>query len=188
MDSLDRPTFTDPSTVSNRAIGLRYGAIWGGASILSSLLGFVSGTDLAMPDAGPMKWVFILLSVAVSIWAMVAAVRADRDQLGGFIGLGRCVGLGAFMGLISGIMGAVYMLLYGYVINPDFQSQMNAAMQAEWEKQGMGEEQIEMASSMAGMFTSPVVMSISQLIGGVIMGVIFGLIVGAIMKRDRPYA
>jgi hypothetical protein len=185
MDSIDQPTIPDPATVSNRDLAIRYGAIWGGSSIAISLIAYLTDNDLTMPDTGAIKWVFMLVGFAVTIWAVSSAIKTDRERLGGFINFGRCISLSAFMGLISGVISMVYMFLYGYVINPDFQSQMKDAMYAQWEGQGMSEEQMEMAASMAGMFTGPTFMAITQLIGGVIMGVIFGLIVGAFMKRER---
>jgi hypothetical protein len=185
MDTLDHPTIPDPSTVSNRDLAIRYGAIWGGSSILMSLIAYLTDNDLTMPDTGAIKWVFMLVGLGITIWALVTAIKTDRERLGGFISFGRCVSLSAFMGLISGLISMVYMFLYGYVINPNFQEQMKETMYSQWEAQGMSEEQMEAAASMTGMFTGPVFMGISQLIGGVIMGVIFGLIVGAFMKRER---
>ena len=58
-------------------------------------------------------------------------------------------------------------------------------MMKAWQEQGLSEEQIEMASQMAGMFTSPTSMLIMGPIGGVISGVILGLIVGFFTKRDK---
>jgi hypothetical protein len=189
MDTLDRPSLPDPTSVSNRALALRYGAIWGGVSILVSLVGFLSNTDPAMPDAGPLKWVYMLVGFGAAIWAVTTAIKTDRDQqLGGYISVGRCVGLGALIGLIAGAIGGVWMLLYTTIINPGFQDQMKEAMVAQWEAQGMTEEQIEMAAGMSSMFTGPVFMAISQVIGGAIFGLIIGLVAGLIMKRDRPHA
>jgi Protein of unknown function (DUF4199) len=145
----------------------------------------LTNTDPSMPDAGATKWLYILVGFGITIWAIYAAIKADRAQLGGLIGLGRCVSLGAFMGLVAGAISGAYMLLYTLVINPGYKDQMEAAMQVEWEKQGLNEEQIEMASGMASMFTSPAVLIFSQLFSALIFGVIVGLIVGAIMKRDR---
>lgn len=184
MDILDRPSHPDPANTSNRAIALRFGAIWAASSILVSLIGFLTDTDPNMPSTGPIKWVYILFGLGVSIWAVVNAIKQDRAQLGGYITLGRCVGLGTLMGLISGALGAVYTVLYTLVINPDYKEQMSAAMQSEWEKQGMSEEQIEMALSMAGAFISPTFMAISQVFGGALIGVIIGLIAGLFMKRE----
>ncbi|MDO8366684.1 MAG: DUF4199 domain-containing protein [Saprospiraceae bacterium] len=188
MNSLDHPSFPNPSTLSNRSIALRFGAIWGASTIFFSLVAFLTDTDPSMPDTGGIKWLYAIVGFGISIWAVVAAIGADRQQLGGLITLGRCVGLGALVGTIAGVIGAAYTLLYVFVINPDFQENMNVAMQAEWEKQGMDEQQIEMAASMASMFTNPIVMIISQVLGGIISGVLIGLIAGAFMKREQPNA
>jgi hypothetical protein len=185
MDTLDRPSAPDPATVPYKHLALRYGAIWGASSILFTLVGYLTNTDPSLPTTGAIKWVYMILGFAVAIWAIAAAIRTDRDeQLGGFIGLGRCVGIGALTGLVAGAVGAVFMYIYYGFINTGFQDQLREAMSAQYEEQGLSEEQIEMAMSMAGSFMSPGFLAGSQIIGGAIMGVIFGLIIGLIMKRD----
>ena len=61
-------------------------------------------------------------------------------------------------------------------------------IQAQWEAQGMTEEQIEQMSGMSGFMGHPVFIFLSQVIGGAIFGLIIGLIAGAVMKKDRPFA
>lgn len=185
MDVLDRTSSPDPSTVPFKHLSIRYGAIWGGVGILTTLVGYLSNTDPSLPTTGAIKYVYMLVGFAVAIWAIVTAIRIDRDQqLGGFIGLGRCVGHGALAGLIAGLIGGVFMLIYLNVINTGFEEQMRDAMTAQYEEQGMSEEQIEMASSMAGAFMSPMFLALSQIIGGAIIGTIIGLIAGLFMKRE----
>jgi membrane associated rhomboid family serine protease len=94
------------------------------------------------------------------------------------------VGVGALTGLVAGVLGAVFMILYTTVINPGFEAQMKDAIMAQYEAQGMSEEQIEMAMSMAGAFMSPLFMAISQVIYGALGGVVIGLIAGLFMKRE----
>lgn len=188
MSYLDTPSTPEPSTVSNRQLILRYGGIWGGVSILITLVGYLTNTDPSLPTTGPIKYAYSLIGLGVAIWAITSAIKVDRDQqLGGFIGLGRCIGLGSLTGLVAGGIGAVFMLLYTMVINPGFAEQMKEAMVTNFEEKGMSEEQIDMALKMSSMFTSPPVMAIFQVIGGAIFGLIIGLIAGAIMKKDRPY-
>lgn len=185
MDVLDRPSVPDPSTVPYKQLAIRYGAIWGGAGVLTSLVAYLTNTDPALPTTGAIKWVYSLVGFAVAIWAVVTVIRIDRDQqLGGFISLGRCVGIGSLTGLVAGAISAVWLFLYLGVINTGFMDQMKEAIAAQYEAQGMSEEQIEMATSMAGAFMSPTFMAISQLAGGVIAGLIIGLIAGLFMKRD----
>lgn len=185
MDVLDRPTTPDPATIPYKHLAFKYGAISGAAGILITLIGYLTNTDPSLPTTGAIKYVYMLLGTAVAVWAIVTSIRIDRDeQLGGFIGLGRCVGHGALNGLVAGLIGGIFILIYLNVINTGFEDQMKEAMIAQYEAQGMSEEQIEMASSMAGAFVSPTMMFVYQIIGGVFSGTIIGLIAGLVMKRD----
>ncbi len=190
METIDTSSTLDPGQVSYRQLAIRYGAIWGAVTVLMTLVGYLTDSDPASPaTSGAMKAVYFVVGTGVAIWAVVAAIRQHRDRdLGGFISLGRAVMLGMMIGLVAGAIGAVFMLLYTTVINPDFAETMKDAMQAQWEAQGMSDEQIEMASSMSGWIANPVFLFITQIIGGLFNGLIIGLIAGAIMKKDRPYA
>jgi hypothetical protein len=186
MEPLDKPTLPDPATISNNNLALRYAGISAGAGILITLIGFLTNTDPALPSTGTgIKVLYSLLSFGVAIWAIASAIKEDRDKLlGGFISMGRGIGLSGKIGIVSGLASAVFMLLYTTVINPGFKETMNAAMMAEYEKQGLNEEQIEMAMGMASNFTSPTSMAVFSVIGGVISALIIGLIASAILKRD----
>ncbi len=186
MDVLDRISSTpDPAIVPYKHLAIRYGAIWAGASILTSLIGYLTNTDPSLPTTGAIKWVYSLIGIAVAVWAIVTAIRVDRDeQLGGFIGLGRCVGIGALTGLVTGVIGGIWMLIYLNFINTGFDQQVKDAMAAQYEAQGMSEEQIEMTSGIASAFMGPISMAVYQVIGGVIFGLIIGLIAGLFMKRE----
>lgn len=183
---LTNPSYPDPSTVSYRQLAIRFGAIWAGVGILSSLVAFLTNTDPSMPTTGSIKWVYTLIGVGVAIWAIVSAIKADRDeQLGGYIGLGRCIGIGSLTGLVAGAIGAVFSILYMTVINPGYKQQMMDAMQEAWAEQGMSEEQIELAASMSSAFTNPIGVSLMQVFMSVLIGLIIGLIAGLVMKRER---
>lgn len=185
LDSMPTP---DPANTSYRDLAIRYGAIWGGTGIFLTLIGYLTNTDAAMPStSGAMKALYSLISVGVAIWAIVTVIRMHRDeQLGGFIGLGRCVGIGSLTGLVASVIGAIFFAIYTSVINTGFSEQIQEAMIAQWEAQGMSETQIEQAMSMSSMFTSPAFMALSQMIGGVLIGLIIGLIAGLVMKRELP--
>lgn len=156
--------------------------------MLTSLIGYLTNTDGSLPDTGPIKWVYTLIGIGVAIWAIATAIRTDRDQqLGGYIGLGRCLGIGALTGVIAGAIGAVFTWLYMTVINPGFTEQLKEMMIAQWEEQGMSEDQIEMALSMSSTFTNPAMLAIWQTLGGALLGLLIGLIAGLIMKREPNY-
>ncbi len=187
MDVLDKSTGSayNPQSIPNRPLAIKYGLIWAGASSLLILLGFLFDMDMSLPStAVSVRVIGGILGFAIPIVAVTLAVRDDRTQLGGFLTLGRAVGLGAITGIIAGVASGVFQVVYQYVINPGYQDQLKNAMIAEWEKSGMTEEAIEMTSNIAFMFTNPFLLSIFGIIGAVITGVIVGLIAGAIMKRE----
>lgn len=185
MAVLDNNT-PDPAKTPFLPIALRYGAIWGGISVLITLIGYVSGWDPAMPDTGmAVKAVFYLVSIGLTIWAISSAIKEDRDkQLGGYIGLGRCVGLGTVTALVSSAISGVFAVVYMSLINPDYQEGIKSKIMEQYEAQGMSEEQIEMAMGFASGFTNPFSILIMSLVFGAIFGLIFSLIIGLIMKRD----
>ena len=186
METLDKTSTPDPATVSYRQLAMRYGGIWGGVCILVTLVGYLTNTDPSMPTTGSIKWLYSLIGLAVAIWAITTVIKTDRDQqLGGYIGLGRCIGIGTLTGLVAGVIGAVFSLLYMTVINPGFKEQMLKAMQEAWAAQGMSEEQIEMAANMSSAFTSPVAMALMQILFAALFGLIIGLVAGLFMKRER---
>lgn len=186
MDVLDKPSTPDPANIPYRQIALRYGGILGAVSVALTLIGYVANMDPSLPTTGTAaKTVFYLLSIGATIWAIASAIKEDRDkQLGGFIGFGRCLGLGTLTSLVSSAISGIFTALYMTVINPGYSDQMKEAMLTKYEEQGLNEEQIEMAMSMAAGFTSPLAICIFAIIFGTLFGFIFSLIIGAIMKRE----
>lgn len=187
MEYLDQNT-PDPSEVSAWPVSLRHGLIWGAVSIAVGLIGYLMGIDPANPEGNIGAQISLgLVGFLVSIWAVRAAIMYHRDQeLGGYLSLGRGVKIGALSGVVAGALGAVWMILYTTVINPGFSESMREAQMAQFESQGMSEEQIETAVNMAGWFTNPVFLGFSQLFGSLVTGLILGLIIGAVFKREHP--
>ncbi len=186
MEFLDQNA-PDPAEVSAWPVSLRYGLIWGAVSIAVGLIGYLAGIDPAMPEPNLLAQVSLgLVGLLVSIWAVRAAIKHHRDEeLSGYLSLGRGVKIGALSGLVAGALGAVWMILYATVINPGFSESIREAQMAQYESQGMSEDQIEMAVNMAGWFTNPVFLGFSQLFGSLMTGLVLGLIIGAVFKREN---
>lgn len=186
MDYLDQNALPDPAQVSNRNLAVRYGAIWAVAGFLMTIIGFLTSTDPALPStSGAIKAVYYILGFGVAIWAITTAIKLDRSQLGGFISLGRCVGLGTMIGLVCGVVGGILQIVYLTVINPNYTETMKEVMTAQFEEQGLSEAQIEQAMGMASMFTGPIPTFVSFLIVGLVSGVLIGLIAGLFLKNER---
>ena len=131
MSTLDSNP-ANPATVSLRPVALRWGLILAGISALLTLIGFLTDTDPSMPDTGTaVKLLYGLLGFGIMIACIVAAIRQHRDKdLGGYITLGRALMVGLVTGLVAGVLGAVFFMLYATIINPDFTENMKDGMAA----------------------------------------------------------
>jgi len=178
----------NPKNVSMWPTGLRYGLIWGGTGILLTLIGFLTNTDPSLPETNiALKFVYGILGFGIAVWCVVMAIKQHRDQeLGGYITLGRGMGMGTTVGLIAGLVTGAYMLLHVLVINPGWADQMLGAITEQYEEMGMAEDQIEQAMGFVGYMFNPVAQLVGGLINGVFLGFLIGLVAGAIMKRDAP--
>jgi Protein of unknown function (DUF4199) len=175
----------DPKDISVRPSGLRWGLIWGLVGVVLSLLFTVTG--LLDPTKNSFFSIPNLLNWASSITIVYMALVAHRnEELGGYITLGRCVGLGAFMGLIAGVITAIYMFVYFGYINPDFMSKIIEAQIDQAEAKGQDPERVRQAMEMTKAFMTPGAMSILGLITSVMGGVIWGLLIGLIVRKDPP--
>jgi hypothetical protein len=175
----------DPKDVSIRPTGLRWGLIWGLVGVVLSLLFTMTG--LMDPTKTSFFSIPNLLNWATTIGVMYMALMAHRDgDLGGYITLGRCVSMGAFMGLIAGVITAVYLFVYFGYINPDFMDKVIEAQIDQAEAKGQDPEKVRQAMEISKNFMKPGAMAIFGVIGSVIGGVIWGLLVGLIVKKESP--
>jgi len=187
MTTLDDSTqqIPDPSTVSMKPTAMRFGLIGGLALIVLSLIWNMTGMIDYTGEKSNMLPNIVNWGAIIAI--LVLAIKKHREEdLAGYITFGRCVGLGAFLGLIMGIISAVWALLYFNVIDPDILSNILSQMEEKFVDKGMEESQIEVAMSWMSKMMSPIGMSIMAIIGTVITTTIFSLIVGAVMKKNPP--
>lgn len=160
--------------ITPRSVGMKYGLILGLASILVSALNFI----ITNKTDGPASYLGFVLMVV----ALVLAMREYKSQGDGFMSFGQGFGVGFFVSLISGILGAIFSYIYFTFIDDSILEIAKNEAIMEMEKQNVPAEAYEMM----GFFTSPGFISGSALIGSLIAGIIFTLIISAIMKKDRP--
>jgi Protein of unknown function (DUF4199) len=187
MTTLDDSTqqIPDPSTVSMKPTAMRYGLIGGLALVVLSLIWNMTGMIDYTGEKSNMLPNIVNWGTIAAV--LVLAFKKHRDEdLGGFIKFGRCVGLGAFLGLVMGIISAVWALLYFNIIDPDLMNNILSQLEEKFVDQGMEESQIEMAMSWTSKMMSPVGMAIMAVIGAVFTTTILSLIVGAVMKKNPP--
>ena len=120
----------------------------------------------------------------ITIVGLVYGMREIRESSAdNSLGYGRAVGIGALMTLFSGIFGAVFHLLYGLVINPQFHELAYQAQIQAMEAKGIKAAQIESMEGMMRFFTGPVWFAVANLFGTPLFGTLLSLIIAIFLKR-----
>ena len=124
------------------------------------------------------------LGVAAFIGAIVMATRERAKDFGRGFSFGKAWGTGALTGVIFAVLVGIWVFIYMNFIDPGSVDAAQMVMEAEWEKQGMSEEQMEQAAGWANMFTGAGPAAIMGAIGYSLFGMLISLITGAILKKD----
>lgn len=96
---------------------VKYGLIGGGVMIIWELIEWVTGVH------GPHQALLMLLGVAsalVSAVILFYGLKARRQELGGFLPMKEGWKSSLRIGLVMGVVGALFMMLYINYINPSY--------------------------------------------------------------------
>ncbi len=128
-------------------------------------------------------------SIAIAVIIFYINLKKYRDtELGGYMTLGRGFRYVFFTSIFIAIVMGIFMVIQMKFIDPGMMDAAMNTQMAEMEKQGMTEEQMEMASNISGYFTSPLAIGFITFFGQLFWGAIIGLILGAILKKWPPPA
>lgn len=127
-----------------------------------------------------------LINFAIATVCILLPVNQYKATNGGVISLGNVMKIGFMVGLIGGLMYAVYAFFHFDIIFPDFVVEKLAIAKEEMMKQNaqMTEEQIEQALTFTEIFMNPVVFSIFGFVGALLETLIVSLVVGLIKKSN----
>lgn len=185
MATLDNPTNApDISQVPFRQTAIKYGGIGGAVTVLLGLIFYVTGMTDPEDQGSTGNTVANILNYAVLIGAIVMAIKYHKEQeLGGYLTIGRSIGLGTLTGLIIGLIGAVWTVIFFTFIDPDMLETIREVAMEQAIAGGAPEDQIE---GMMKFFTSVPFFAMAIILASVLMGLVVGLIAGAIMKKEPP--
>lgn len=183
MDTIDSQQ--PKKTMMQRA--MTAGLIIAGAGILLNLVFYVTGMDMEMISNPALSWVNRLLLIGISYYFTHAALRSHRDEdLGGYVSTGQGIGLGTLAGLISGVVSAVWFVLFTSFVATDMMDRIKEASLEQMQAQGQSAETAEQAMEMMSFFFNPIFMSIAVVISSVFFGFLCGLVAGLVLKKDKP--
>ncbi len=171
----------DPASVSVWPTALRYGGIVSLVLIVIGLVAYLAGfSDPANPTT--ISQVINYLNYILIIIAIVLAIKAHRDkELGGYITMGRSIGMGVATSLIIGVINGVWVIIFMTFIFPDMAEIIKDTAMEQAQAQPGQEEMVE---KMVGIFTSPFVIALMFLGMTLFMGLITSLVTGAVLKKD----
>ncbi len=154
----------------------KWGAILGVilliGSILIVLLGLVTQSSTSY------------VSYVILVGGIVMTFNDFKKQQNGLMSLKEALQLGTITTSISGLISSLGMFVYG-LIDDSYLKEILDFQRSEMSKQGLPDDQIEMAMSMVSWMFTPTMMLIIGIIGAMISGFIFSLIIGLIMKKEE---
>jgi uncharacterized membrane protein YhfC len=157
---------------------LLYGLYYAGVSIALTLIGYFTGMDRS-DSSSWMSWLGIPFLI-LFLW--LAMKERKREDYGGTITYGQCVGTGVLVGVFAGIVMAIFMYVYLTAINPGFM-EFILDKQAKAVKES-GAENAQKSMEMMRNFALPFTVGAS-LIGSIAFATVISLIV-AIFVRTKP--
>jgi hypothetical protein len=164
--------------------GLLLASIIVGVGLITYLLGL---TEMMMTDSAA-KWVNNSIAFLVPlIIIIVACFKHRKEDLGGYIGLGRCIGLGTVAGIVAGLVVAIWTYSFFGFLAPEtiafIKTQGLQEAAARGQDVDMAEEQME---KMPFLF-SPGFFAAVSFVTYLFLGFLGGLLGGLFAKKDRPY-
>ena len=178
----DNMKFSEPTTTL-RSVGIKWGGISGAVGIIIGLVFFMTGmVDYSGKNSNWLSTTVTYIAMGVCIYM---ALVEYKQAYSGYIRLGECIKIGLWIGLIAGVITAVYMMIFFKFIQPDLlDTMMSTAIEQAQEKDPNADE--EQIRKIIGMFMTPIFFAISGLIGTVIINFIGSLLIGAAVKKEAP--
>lgn len=170
-----------------KKVAMTYGLYMGLTSIVLAVIQYVTGIYDISGQSGQ-QWISMLLGLAVTVTFVILAFNKYKAEGDGYLNFGEGFKLSFTTIIYSILISIVWLALYIWVLEPDYQDQI---MQGSYDKlisQGLeeGTEGFDMAMSMTEKMTSPIFMLLLTIVNGAIFGAIISLIMAAFFKNKRP--
>lgn len=189
MNPLDEnQIYYDPSSVSSRDIGTRYGLFWALAAIVFGLVTYLLGWADPSNASTTTGLISGVISFGIGIAMVVLPIQQAKKALGGYITFGKAFSTGFWSILVYAAITAVWTFVFMSFIAPEIGELTASTMVEQWEEQGMSDEQIDGMSWMVDLFSNPLTLAIFGTISGIVIWCIIDLILSAILKKNPPMA
>ena len=185
QDPIDR-SFDPSQQASVWPSALKWGAIAGAVgcvlTLISYNLGYMDVTeDGELPGSGLMTFVSLLAYVGL----MYVGLKGYRDgENGGFLTFGRGVLWSLGFGIASGVVAALFSLLFYGLLAPDYLADLYDTTVDQMDYDRMSEEEIAATETMFGYTFSTPFMAATAFFSSLIMPLLIGLVLSLILRKD----
>lgn len=163
-----------------KPIAYTYGLYLGLLTVAVLVFQYITGVEKS--------WVVSISSLILTIVIFYYGIKSYKEQNHNYLSIKDAIKIGLAMAVIGGLIGSLYAFVHYSYIQPEFVEAIreNSYQEMTSGNQRMSEEQLETASKMTNIFTSPFFLATMSLIFQLIFGFIISLILGAIMKKEDP--
>ncbi|SDB23922.1 Protein of unknown function [Flavobacteriaceae bacterium MAR_2010_188] len=167
--------------ITTKQTAIHYGTILGIASVFLSVILYVLNMHMEQ------NWVSGLIGVAIIIVVISLGISKFKKLNGNILSLSQALKTGLGIALIGALISIAYTLIFMYIIEPDYMSQMQDVQRQAMIEQNpdMTQDQMDKAAQMMGIFSSPIAVSIIAMVYTLFIGFVVSLIAGLIMKNDK---
>jgi hypothetical protein len=158
---------------------VNYGLILGALMVLIAIVMYA--TDMAFQGK---QWPVYLYYVAFPIVIMYA-ISKYKQHSAGLLSLGDALKVGLAIGLISALVYTVYILVFNYVIDTEFNAKIIEYATDQIAQADAPVEAKEMQLKMIEFFSDPLMGSVFWIAMSLIFGLIYSLIGGLVMKQSN---
>ncbi|MEO5978530.1 MAG: DUF4199 domain-containing protein [Chryseolinea sp.] len=170
-----------PQNFTVRAVGIRYGMIYGVIGIVYFLIFTLAELDM---QSGIGRWGTSLIALVI----VFLAHKFYKDNGDGYMNYGQGIGIGFWMGLVASVLSSVFTYIYVKFIDESFIQAIRDKAIEDMQAKGQSDDQIEMAMKFVNMFTTPEAILGVGLFFGILILVVISLIISIFTQKPRPEA
>ncbi len=168
----------EQENVTVSQVAIKFGLYLGAALVLFSLITFITETS-SNTAVGAISYVLILVGI-------VLAHRAYKEEGNGYMSYGQGLGIGALVGLISGVLVSIFTIIYTQLIDTNYMERLKDDMMMKLQEQGLDDNQIDQTLAMMDTFTNPVLGFFTGVFTYVLLSFLFSLIISIFTKNNEP--
>lgn len=156
---------------------------WG---IISAIISVIFTVIIYNFELWKIFWIALVFGIVVTVTILVLAAKEFKSLNNGFVSFSEGLGMSMLIIVVSGLISNSFNQLYVNVIDTSIKGKITDMQEEMYVKQGLSQEQIDMAMEQVGRFNNPSMQFLFGMLFSVFFGFLMALIISAIMKKDRP--